>query len=175
MFKSYRPSFHYISKSVLCALAICIMLFGVLLTDSQAASGTINGSVVNVRSAPSSSANITGTLLKDAQVELLALSGDWYQIKFASLQGFVARELISTISSSSAPSVILNGSKMKFEVAPRIENGRTLVPLRAIFEAMGASVEWNETTRTATAHNSSTTVILPLGSTSPTVNGQVRS
>src|SRR5665647_1433853 len=173
MFTSNRPSFHYITKPVLCALAICIMLFGVLLTDSQAASGTINGSVVNVRSAPSSSANITGTLLKDAQVEVLALSGDWYQIKFANLQGFVARELISTISSSSTPSVILNGTKMQFEVDPTIENGRTLVPLRAIFEAMGASVEWNETTRTVTARRGSNTVVLPLGSTSPTVNGKV--
>jgi N-acetylmuramoyl-L-alanine amidase len=196
MFKSYKPSFHYISKSVLCALAICIMLFGLWLADSQAASGTINGSVVNVRSAPSSSANITGTLLKDAQVELLSLSGDWYQIKFASLQGFVARELITATTTAAAtvvtkttpkattpavtttigiptPSVILNGSHLSFEVPPRIENGRTLVPLRAIFEAMGANVEWDETTRTVTARNSNTTVILPLGSTSPTVNGQI--
>jgi N-acetylmuramoyl-L-alanine amidase len=196
MFKSYKPSFHYISKSVFCALAICIMLFGLWLADSQAASGTINGSVVNVRSAPSSSANITGTLLKDAQVELLSLSGDWYQIKFASLQGFVARELITATTTAAAtvvtkttpkattpavtttigipaPSVILNGSHLSFEVPPRIENGRTLVPLRAIFEAMGANVEWDETTRTVTARNSNTTVILPLGSTSPTVNGQI--
>src|SRR5665647_212929 len=105
MFTSNRPSFHYITKPVLCALAICIMLFGVLLTNSQAASGTINGSVVNVRSAPSSSANITGTLLKDTQVELLAFSGDWYQIKFAKLQGFVARELISSTTTVAATTI----------------------------------------------------------------------
>jgi N-acetylmuramoyl-L-alanine amidase len=172
------------------------MLFGVWLTDSQAASGTINGSVVNVRSAPSSSSEIIGTILKDTQVEIVALSGDWYQIKFAKLQGYVARELITATTTAAAtvvtkttskattpavtttigiptPSVILNGSHLSFEVPPRIENGRTLVPLRAIFEAMGANVEWDETTRTVTARNSNTTVILPLGSTSPTVNGQI--
>ncbi len=72
-----------------------------------------------------------------------------------------------------APSVILNNQKLGFEVPPIIENGRTLVPLRAIFEAMGATVTWNDTTNTITATKGSTTVILPIGSTAPTVNGEV--
>lgn len=74
---------------------------------------------------------------------------------------------------NAAPTVILNQKTMQFEVPPSIENGRTLVPLRAIFEAMGASVEWDESTRTVTSRCGSTTVVLPLGSTSPTVNGQI--
>ena len=71
------------------------------------------------------------------------------------------------------PSVILNKQKLGFEVPPIIENDRTLVPLRAIFEAMGATVTWNDTTNTITATKGSTTVILPIGSTAPTVNGEV--
>lgn len=47
--------------------------------------------------------------------------------------------------------VNLDGAPMTFDVAPFIENDRTLVPLRAIFEAVGAVVEWDNDTRTAIA------------------------
>lgn len=44
-------------------------------------------------------------------------------------------------------SVLINGNTTNFDVPPVIENGRTLVPLRAIFEALGAEVEWLNDTR----------------------------
>jgi N-acetylmuramoyl-L-alanine amidase len=40
------------------------------------------------------------------------------------------------------------------------------VPLRAIFEAMGATVDWNADTKTETATKGSTTVVVAIGSTS---------
>lgn len=49
---------------------------------------------------------------------------------------------------SSNPTVYLNGSKLNFDVPPQIVNGRTLVPMRAIFEALGASVSWDNATKT---------------------------
>ncbi|MBQ7097295.1 MAG: copper amine oxidase N-terminal domain-containing protein [Clostridia bacterium] len=49
------------------------------------------------------------------------------------------------------PTVTYNGEKISFDQIPVIENGRTLVPLRAIFEKLGASVEWDDTTQTVTA------------------------
>lgn len=76
----------------------------------------------------------------------------------------------SPVSSSATPVVLLNGQAMQFEVNPIIENGRTLVPLRAIFEALGARVEWDAKTSTVTAAKDSTIIILPLNSTQPTVN-----
>ena len=69
--------------------------------------------------------------------------------------------------------VVLDGKTLAFEVAPQIINSRTMVPLRAIFEAMGAKVEWDGATQTVTATKDSTVVILKIGSTSPTVNGKV--
>ena len=69
--------------------------------------------------------------------------------------------------------VIYNGSPLAFEVAPQMMNGRTMVPLRAVFEAMGATIEWDGSTQTATATRGDTVVILTIGNTSPTVNGQV--
>ena len=52
--------------------------------------------------------------------------------------------------------VLLDGNAIEFDVAPIIENDRTLVPLRAIFEALGAQVEWdgeNETVISAKGNN----------------------
>ena len=73
-----------------------------------------------------------------------------------------------------APTVYLDNQQLTFtDTQPIIEDGRTLVPLRAIFEAMGAKVEWNQDTQTATATKRETNVILQIGSTTPTVNGQV--
>jgi len=69
--------------------------------------------------------------------------------------------------------VILNGKLMEFDVHPQILNGRTMVPLRAIFEAFGAKVVWNEATQTVIATKADTTVVLKVGNTSPTVNGNV--
>jgi len=45
--------------------------------------------------------------------------------------------------------VNLNGEYMTFEVPPLIINSRTMVPFRAIFEALGCSVGWDAETRTA--------------------------
>ena len=39
--------------------------------------------------------------------------------------------------------VTLNGSNIYFDQPPIIQNERTLVPMRAIFEAMGCEVEWD--------------------------------
>ncbi len=47
--------------------------------------------------------------------------------------------------------VYVDGQHVSFDVEPRIINGRTMVPIRAIFEALGADVEWNNDTRTASA------------------------
>ena len=47
-------------------------------------------------------------------------------------------------------SVILNGEKLEFtQQSPIIVDNRTMVPMRAIFEALGADVVWNAETKTA--------------------------
>lgn len=39
-------------------------------------------------------------------------------------------------------SVLVSGSKLEFDVQPQIIDGRTMVPMRKIFEALGANVQW---------------------------------
>jgi len=68
--------------------------------------------------------------------------------------------------------VTLDGAALSFEVPPQIINGRTMVPLRAIFEAMGAEVVWDPDTQTVTATKGDLAVVLIIGDTSPTVDGE---
>lgn len=71
-------------------------------------------------------------------------------------------------------SVFLDGGRINFEEqAPAIVNERTLVPLRAIFEALGATVEWDDTTKTVTATRGQDVVKLTIGDTKLYKNGQV--
>lgn len=65
--------------------------------------------------------------------------------------------------------LFVNGARLEAPVAQ--VGGRTLVPLRAIFEALGADVTWDGTTQTAHATWSGGTISLPIGAESATVDG----
>ena len=61
--------------------------------------------------------------------------------------------------------VWLNGEPVTFSDAyPRNEDGRVFLPFRAIFEALGAEVSWENETRTAIAERNGTVVRIPIGS-----------
>ena len=66
--------------------------------------------------------------------------------------------------------VKLDGNILSFDVPPQIINDRTMVPLRAIFEALGASVEWNQETKTVTSTKGDTTIKLTIDSNTMYVN-----
>lgn len=65
----------------------------------------------------------------------------------------------------------VNGQKIVFDVPPQTINDRTMVPIRAIFEAMGATVTWDDATKTATAKKDGITVEMILNSTTEWING----
>lgn len=67
--------------------------------------------------------------------------------------------------------VLLNGEAISFDQAPIIENDRVLVPARAIFEALGARVEWDGETRTAAAEKDGRQILLTVGNREITVDG----
>lgn len=69
------------------------------------------------------------------------------------------------------PSVVLNGTAIVFDQPPIARDGRVYVPLRGIFEQLGASVVYNAGRIAATAGKH--TVGLQIGSTTATVDGVV--
>lgn len=60
-------------------------------------------------------------------------------------------------------SVIVNNEKINFDQSPIIIDNRTLVPLRSIFEALGATVYWDNDTQTVTAIKDDATIKLTIG------------
>ena len=67
--------------------------------------------------------------------------------------------------------VSVNGKTVPFDQPPVLENGRTLVPLRAIFEALGASVEWDAVAQTVRSVKGNNQISLQIGSATMYVNG----
>lgn len=68
--------------------------------------------------------------------------------------------------------VVIDGELQQFEQSPIVVKGNTLVPMRAIFERLGAKVEWNQIQRTVKATKGDTTIGLTIGSSTATKNGQ---
>lgn len=80
--------------------------------------------------------------------------------------------LAFTLPAAAAPTVIVDGVTLSFSVPSRVDRGTTLVPLRGIFEALGASVVWDGATQTVNASKSDTQIQLKIGSTTAYCNGQ---
>lgn len=80
--------------------------------------------------------------------------------------------LQNTAQAATPISVYIDGVKLATDQAPVAVQGRVLLPLRAIFEALDATVNWNQWTQTVTATKDNTTVVLKLKSKTATINNQ---
>lgn len=67
--------------------------------------------------------------------------------------------------------VYIKKKEITFDTPPTIENNRTLVPLRTIFEELGAVVEWGD--NIVTAKKGNTVITLTIGSNEMKVNEKV--
>ena len=65
-----------------------------------------------------------------------------------------------------------NGVQTTLDVPAQTINDRTMVPLRAIFEALGASVDWDDATQTVTSVRGDITVTLEINSDTLYKNGE---
>jgi len=69
--------------------------------------------------------------------------------------------------------VKIDGVLQKFDQSAIVKDGSTLVPLRGVFEGLGAKVEWNQVTQTVTGTKGSTVIKLTVGKSTATVNGKI--
>ena len=90
--------------------------------------------------------------------------------------GFAAGAMMLTLLSGTVLakdygiSVCVDGKEISFDTAPCILNDRTMVPMRGIFEALGASVEWEDAAKTVKATRGERTVSLTVGADKMTVD-----
>jgi len=86
-------------------------------------------------------------------------------ILFALIAVLLCPPMVGTGSAAVPAKVWLNGEPVTFSDAyPRNEDGRVFLPFRAIFEALGAQVSWEDATRTAIAERDGIVVRIPIGS-----------
>jgi phosphate transport system substrate-binding protein len=70
--------------------------------------------------------------------------------------------------------LIIDGVRQNPDVAPIVDSGTTLVPLRLISETIGADVNWDSAKQQATIDTAGYTVVFSVGQASYTVNGAAK-
>jgi len=70
--------------------------------------------------------------------------------------------------------ISINGEYKTFDQMPVIVEGRTLVPMRGIFEALGMEVNWDDLSKTAIGKKDGKEIKITIGSTTAYVNGEAK-
>ena len=91
-----------------------------------------------------------------------------YHITSSDLKAALAYSLKNPVS------LLVDGQKIKSDVPPVILQDRTLIPVRAVFEDMGAVVTWDKVKRQAKIATDESSVILTIGSKRALVNGETK-
>lgn len=109
---------------------------------------------------------------KLAQTLLLSLFA--VSLTVVPLPGMPSNQVVAAASATATNEiqVYIDGSKISFQPGPRQEKGVTLVPMRSLFQALGADITWSEQTQTIVAKKGSTVITLKIGSTSAIVSGE---
>lgn len=89
------------------------------------------------------------------------------------IMAFVLAIMMLTVTVG-AVDLYIDLDKIETDVPPTIVDGRTLVPVRAIFEYLGATVEWENDTRTAVGTRGETVIRIQIDNTTAYVNGEAR-
>ncbi|MBQ9134034.1 MAG: family 43 glycosylhydrolase [Clostridia bacterium] len=97
----------------------------------------------------------------------------------------VPSEVVSAVASAAAASAgvelkmtlgktayTLNGEQKTMDVAPIIRNERTMLPVRYVAEALGATIGWDGATSTATLTTADTEIKITVGAKDAIVNGK---
>ena len=84
-------------------------------------------------------------------------------------QAGMGKTVIMSIGSNE---IIANSDKVSIDAAPTVQDSRTYVPFRALAEAFGAEVAYDETTQAVTAELNGVTVVMTIGSATYTVNNE---
>jgi len=71
------------------------------------------------------------------------------------------------------PHLMIQDTKIELEAPPVLENGYTLLPIRAVIEALGGTVGWNEQEEKISLSLKNDSVVLRLGEKGAVVNGKM--
>jgi len=136
-------------------LALLIVTFMVIVSPAFAQEEIailINGETVNVGDQPP--VQLNGRTLVPVRLvsEILGASVDWddksQTVLIASSGQDNSNVDLSPMASQSGIKIVVNGRQVQTDQPPVVMNGRTMVPVRFVSEALGAEVLWIDETRT---------------------------
>lgn len=81
---------------------------------------------------------------------------------------------VNVFADESEVKVFVDGEELIFDVSPIVENGRTLVPIRAISEYLKYEVSWDNEKWEAEIKNDGNTMVIGVDKTEYTKNGEVK-
>ena len=79
---------------------------------------------------------------------------------------------ILSYAETSNISVYIDNKRVPFQANPYMENDRVMVPMRKIFEELGAAVTWDDDAQSVSAVKGQTTAILAIGLNIMYINGE---
>lgn len=85
---------------------------------------------------------------------------------------FLLSTPILSFTETSNISVYIDNKRVYFQANPYMENDRVMVPMRKIFEELGAAVTWDDDTQSVSAVKGQTTAILAIGLNIMYINGE---
>lgn len=69
--------------------------------------------------------------------------------------------------------IIFDGTLQEFDTQPVLNDGTVLVPMRAIFESLGAEVQWEQDSKEVTARKGNKVISLRIGSSNAFINNKL--
>lgn len=91
--------------------------------------------------------------------------------KFLSAVALAAAMMVN----AGALDLYVDSVKLEPDVPPTVVDGHTLVPLRSIFDALGAELQWDNATKTAAGSRGDSVISIQVGSQTALVNGEEKS
>lgn len=81
---------------------------------------------------------------------------------------------ITNADSTLAVKVTIDGERIDFKGAPpQAQGSRIMVPIRGVFEKLGARLTWNAQAQTVTAVRGESTIVVTVGKNDATIDGNV--
>ena len=94
------------------------------------------------------------------------------EASFVEIEGVKVDDEIVIVLTIDETLMLIDGEYVVNDVAPIIRGERTVLPIRVIAEALGASVSWNEAEQTVTIVKGEMTIVVYIGQAFALVNGE---
>lgn len=97
----------------------------------------------------------------------------WKPVIQLLMAALVLVAVLPAAPAAAAITLVVNGKALSPDVPPQLVEGRTVVPLRFIGEALNMEVLWDDQLQAAVLRSEGLSITLPVGQREAIVNGKV--